>query len=402
MLKQDTFTGIIAIVGTALAIMMIMSIIVVDEVRNISVAPESNRSHTYYIRYQIVKDSMWRNSGFIEYGIYHDYLSALSTPEYVALVAMNTLPVGKEGEDETVNAKVKATDASFWKIMSFSFIEGKPYGREEFESGVAQAVVSDKLAKAVFKGQEVLGQTLMINYVPYRVTGIVKDISPVFRSASGDVWIPATSQEGFDEYAVLMLLRNRSDFRELEQEIRNVEKKYGINNTGKELTLRGPDAHREDAVSAYYITKEEKDAALTAQYRKQLLIFLILLLVPAVNLSGLSFSRIKKRTAETGVRKAFGARKHNILMQALFENLITSLTGGIIGLVLSYLAVFQLKTWLLKIPADSSLPGEAFISFPVFAAVFIACVLINLLSAGMPAWRASGLSIVDSLNENDN
>jgi putative ABC transport system permease protein len=198
-----------------------------------------------------------------------------------------------------------------------------------------------------------------------------------------------------------MLLKDKSAFPRMEQEIRDVEKKYGLNNTGKELTLRGPDSPKENVVSDSNITKEEKAAALTIQYRKQLLIFLILLLVPAVNLSGLSFSRIKKRTAEIGVRKAFGAKKHVILIQVLFENLITSLAGGIIGLVLSYVAVFHLKTWLLKIPDDSSLPGEVFVSLPVFAAVFIACVLINLLSAGIPAWRASNLSIVNSLNEND-
>ncbi|MDR1201515.1 MAG: ABC transporter permease [Tannerellaceae bacterium] len=403
MLKQNKFISLIAILGTALAIMMIMSIVVVDEIRSISIAPEGNRSHTYYIKYQRITHPNGWNSGLVDYDICRDYLSDLSTPDDVSLFASETFPVGKEGEDETVNAKVKVTDASFWKIMNFSFIEGKPFGQEEFESGITQAVVSEGLVKNLFKGQEALGQTLLVNYMPYRIVGIVKDVSPIFQSASGDVWIPATSQEGVYGYTILMLLEDKSRLPELEREIRNVEKKYDANNTDRELRLRGPDSHRESLTDgkSLTITGEEKVAELTTQYRKQLLIFLILLLVPAVNLSGLSFSRIKKRTAEIGVRKAFGAKKYIILIQVLFENLITSLIGGVVGLGLSYFAVFQLKTWLLRIPADSSLPGEAFVSFPVFAAVFIVCVLINLLSAGIPAWRASKLSIVNSLNEND-
>jgi putative ABC transport system permease protein len=405
-LKQHAFISVIAIMGTALAIMMIMSIVVVDEIRNVSIAPEGNREHTYYIKYQRTTNAVQRgnwNAGPIDYDIYRDYLSDLSTPDYVSSFASATLPVGIESEDETVMAKIKATDASFWKIMDFSFVEGKPYGQEEFESGITQAVVSEGLAKNLFKGQEASGQTLLINYVPYRITGIVKDVSPIFQSASGDVWIPATSQEGISGYTILMVLQDKNRLPELEREIRDAEKKYGANNADKILDLRGPDSHKESLTDgkSLIITDEEKAAALGTQYRKQLLIFFILLLVPAVNLSGLSFSRIKKRTAEIGIRKAFGAKKHVILIQVLFENLITSLAGGVIGLALSYAAVIYLKTWLLKIPAGSELPAEAFVSLPVFIAVFIVCILINLLSAGIPAWRASKLSIVNSLNEND-
>ena len=396
----------IAILGTALAIMMIMSIVVVDEIRNISISPENHRDRTYYIKYQIVKDSVknnW-NGGLIDYSIYRDYLADLSIPECVSLYMPLTIPIGKEGTDETVKAKAKVTNASFWKIMDFVFIEGKPFGQEEFESGVAQVVISETIAKQIFKGEKVIGQTLSVNFTPYRIVGIVKDISPVFNAASGDIWLPATSLESFmrsNQYTILLLLKNKNDYLKLEQEVRNIEKKYGANNPNEVLVLRGPDSHKEYQIDVDGMTNEEKKQDLSILYRKQILIFLILLLIPAINLSGLSLSRIKKRTAEIGVRKAFGAKKYIILIQVLYENLITSLLGGLIGLCLSYFAVYQLKKWLLKIPADSSVPTDAFISFPVFLAVFIVCLLINLLSAGIPAWRASKMSIVNSLNEND-
>ena len=46
MLKQNKFISMIAIMGTALAIMMIMTIIVTDEIKEISTAPEINRNRT--------------------------------------------------------------------------------------------------------------------------------------------------------------------------------------------------------------------------------------------------------------------------------------------------------------------------------------------------------------------
>lgn len=406
MLKQNMFISLIAILGTALAIMMIMSIVVVDEIQNISISPEPYRNRTYYIQYQIEKDTVkdsW-NSGSIDYKIYREYLADMSTPEYVSLCMSLTMPVGKEGEDETIKADVKVTNAYYWNILDFVFIEGKPYGQEEFESGVAQAVISETMAKQLFKGEQALGQTLEINYSPYRIVGIVKDVSPVFNVASSSIWVPVTSRESFmrsNQYTVLLLLKDKSDYQKTAREIRALEMRYGANNPNKTLTLVGPDSHRERQMKIVAFSEEEKGKGLATQYRKQVFIILILLLVPAVNLSGLSLSRIKKRTAEIGVRKAFGAKKHIILMQVLCENLITSLLGGMIGLVLSYFAVYQLKHWLLKIPADSAIPAGVFVSFPVFLAVFVVCVLVNLLSAGIPAWRASKISIVNSLNEND-
>ena len=125
-----------------------------------------------------------------------------------------------------------------------------------------------------------------------------------------------------------------------------------------------------------------------------------MLLVPALNLSGFSLSRIRKRMAEIGIRKAFGAKRHVILAQVLYENLITTLIGGIAGLGLSYGAIFVMRKWLFDMPSDGSLPLNALVSGYTFAAVFAVCLVLNLISAGVPAYRASRMNIVDSLNQN--
>lgn len=405
-LRQNVFISLIAILGTALAIMMIMSIIVVDEVRNISIAPESNRDRTYYIEYQLEADTVKGNNtaGPVQYEVYRDYLADMPTPELMSAYTNRTFPIGKEGEKETLKSWVKATDAAYWKIMDFAFTEGKPFGQEEVLSGVKQAVISESLAKRLFKGEKVLGEDLTVNFIPYRIVGIVKDISPVFQVAFADVWIPLTSKESFMQSGctVIMLLKNKDDYPKIKQEVREAEKKYEANiGANRTLTLRGPDPHKAASTFVQGFTDKELAKGISKQRRRQIAIILILLLVPAVNLSGLSLSRIKRRTAEIGVRKAFGAKRHTILIQVLLENLITSLLGGILGLCLSYFAVYQLKHWLLKIPSDSFIPAGAFVSWPVFLAVFIICILINFLSAGIPAWRASRMSIAKTINEND-
>jgi ABC-type lipoprotein release transport system permease subunit len=46
---------------------------------------------------------------------------------------------------------------------------------------------------------------------------------------------------------------------------------------------------------------------------------------------------------------------------------------------------------------ENIIPISALISPWVFLYVFIACILLNLLSSGIPAWRASRLNIVEAI-----
>ncbi|MCD8176203.1 MAG: FtsX-like permease family protein [Tannerellaceae bacterium] len=104
---------------------------------------------------------------------------------------------------------------------------------------------------------------------------------------------------------------------------------------------------------------------------------------------------------EIGIRKAFGAKRHIILIQVLFENLITSLIGGVIGLILSYIVIFNMRRWMLGIPANEPIPFNTLISLPVILSICLTCVLLNLISAGLPAWQAASFSIIRSITQND-
>ncbi|MDH6357958.1 ABC transporter permease [Parabacteroides sp. PF5-9] len=405
MLKQNKFISMIAIWGTALAIMMIMAIIVTDNVKNIGVAPEINRTRTYYLPIEIIKDTTnghW-NAGNVSHHVFHDYIKDLQTPEYISGFDYKEALVAKENSKDYMQMTTKYVDNAYWHILSFPFLEGRPFSQEEFESGIPFAIITETAARKLFQGEQALGKSIVVNAKSYQVIGIVKDISPVFTIASADIWVPYTSTYNYKEssHIVMFLLRDAKDLARLEEELQKAEKRYGSNNPNKVLLLLKPKTHRTYIMNIWGMDDMQVSIALRMQYWKQLFIFLVLLLVPAINLSGLSLSRIKRRIEEIGVRKAFGAKRHHILIQVLFENLITSLIGGFIGLFLSYIVVIQLKEWLLKVPEESFVPINSLISPWVILAVFTVCILINLLSAGIPAYRASRATIVNSLSKNE-
>ena len=72
-----------------------------------------------------------------------------------------------------------------------------------------------------------------------------------------------------------------------------------------------------------------------AARRQRIMIFVILLIVPAINLSSMTQSRLRQRVSEIGVRRAFGSTRAELMGQIIAENLVVTLLAGIVGLLLS-------------------------------------------------------------------
>lgn len=410
MLKQNPFISVISILGTALAIMMIMTMIVTDGIQNASVAPENKRDRTLYLVSFAERDtsngkSSMYASGGLPYEIMKNYVvPAQKTPELTVATSDMNAVVKREGTNDASYQMIQTTDADYWKLYTHTFTEGKPYGQEDFESGLRVAVISETTAKTLFKGEDPIGKNIEINFIPYRVGGIVQDVSPLFQMAAGRIWIPYTSKPGYEQayYNVMLLAANVSDFPKIRQEVNEAKRKLDFEKSPKFVDFSGARTHRVlVTVRDRGTTSEAVNDRIQKTRRRTVFLFAVMLLIPALNLSGFSLSRIRKRMAEIGIRKAFGAKRHVILIQVLYENLITTLIGGVIGLGLSSGIVFGMRKWLLGIPADGSLPLNALVSGTTFLAIFVVCLVLNLISAGAPAYRASRMNIVDSLHQNN-
>ncbi|MCD7932155.1 MAG: ABC transporter permease [Tannerellaceae bacterium] len=143
--------------------------------------------------------------------------------------------------DNFIPATVRSTDASFWYIYSFTFVEGAPFTKETVESGLQEAVISESMAQKLFRGENVLGQTFEIYEIPYRVIGIFKDVSAVFTAAYADVWVPNTSDKMWETGStVIILLKDKKEYPALLQEIRLIKKNISRTGATGQLLLTSP------------------------------------------------------------------------------------------------------------------------------------------------------------------
>lgn len=348
--------------------------------------------------------------GTLPYSLVKECLLNLKTPELVTFVnearydSRDYCIINRQGADNSFDAMTRMTNDAYWKLMNFSFVSGRPFSKEEYDAGQQVAVISQSLAAKLFPGEDATGKTVDLKFVPFRIVGVVKDVSPVFKEAAGDVWVPITAQEDYTEKQLIAMLRlrDKEDYPALLREIDEAERRFNLANKPWTLSLNAPYSHRTHTMDVdRYVSEKERQQAIRTKYRKSAIILLVLLLVPAVNLTGFSLSRMRKRMSEIGIRKAFGAKRHVILFQVLYENMLTSLIGGLLGLILSYPMVLWLRHWLLGIPPGGEVPAGTMLPLPVFLMTFLVCILLNLLSAGIPAYRAAKMSIVDSLYQND-
>ena len=101
-------------------------------------------------------------------------------------------------------------------------------------------------------------------------------------------------------------------------------------------------------------------------------------------------SRLRHRVTEIGVRRAFGASRSSIIRQILGENFIITLLGGIIGLTLSFAFMALGSQMLFEFGDSASSPDLSMIfSWKIFFSAFVICFVLNLISATVPAWKAS-------------
>ena len=117
----------------------------------------------------------------------------------------------------------------------------------------------------------------------------------------------------------------------------------------------------------------------------------ISLLVGGIGIMNVMLASVSERIREIGVRKAIGARSHDIFIQFLAEAVVISLIGGLLGLVAS--------VGLLSLARDLIPQGENINLVPVTAMLygFVFSSLIGLASGIYPALRASRLDPVDAL-----
>ena len=293
-------------------------------------------------------------------------------------------------------------DEHYFNVFDFKLIDGRFLNAADIEQVAFNAVITDRLARDYF-GEEkgLLGEIIEINKKEYKIVGVVKHSGLNNLYVNGDIFLPMTvidaskeSQGYFGPYMAVAKARTSTEslFEEIEKLTRDIPFLDPSQNGGarfnrmRVIVYDHIHLHAEDYFYADNPTETKRNL-----YKLVGLMLLLFSGIPMLNLINLNISRILDRSAEIGVRKAFGAHPSQIMIQIVFENLILTIIGGVIGLAIAHVVMYYANNlrWLDAMRLDFNLS--------VFMISILVVLLFGILSGILPAWRIARSNIVESL-----
>lgn len=419
--RNPLFTSLY-VSGVALAVATVMVFSIIYYVKLAPVYPEYSRERLCYFPVtRFATERGGQSMGGYSPWFINGWFRQLKNAEVLS-VTYNKWDASFLTLEDGSNAKVvrRFTDPQFFEVYDYRLMAGRRFAQADFDAGRREAVVSDGLARRLFGSVEAaVGKDITLDNLSFHVVGVFEEPSRVMEGTFVEVIAPYTAIPGWDagignsgtgSFIAVGKVKDGEGLRLLREEIDGLVQQHNAEpaNEWKYKLPSQPQTHMEHffdpncMASADGIMKSAEESRIA----DILFMLAVLLFVPALNLSGMIAGRMEWRCGEMGIRKSFGATRGRLLRQVLAENMILTLAGGLGGLVVAWILLALSRSWIFGvldshslIGGDVSLSGEMLFAPAVFAGALAVCLVLNLLSALIPAWWSLRRPIVSSLNE---
>lgn len=364
--------------------------------------PETKRDRTLYVERMVMSDSSKNSmmSGPMSFKFLTDYAKTLKTAERVTIFSYFNGSNAYVGSRK-IKLNITFSDADFWHVSDFKFIEGKPFNEQNIANGDYVAVITDDFKKQYFTNSDgpVIGRNVEIENISYKVIGVVKG-SPVTRPFThADIYFPYTAPKSNYQnsgmrgvYMAMILVKNASDIKTVQNEFQSHINRIPLPGVQDGFKYAMLEVRSDPYLEHFVVTILSGGPGLKNIFYGIIgFIMLMVMGLPAINLVNLNVGRILERASEIGVRKAFGAPVKTLMWQFIVENIFITFIGGTIALILTFALIQMINTsgWIAY--------ADLAINFKVFSISIIVCLIFGLLSGVLPALRMSKLSIIDAL-----
>ncbi|NQU27099.1 MAG: ABC transporter permease [Candidatus Marinimicrobia bacterium] len=393
--KLFTFISLFGISFTLLILVVATSF--VDHIFG-PVAPEKKLDRTLSVTTAVLvsKTGGIANGPLLSYHFLNKYVKNLKTPEKISISSFHS-PVVVYNNKNKINFDLKFIDGEFWEILDFKFLEGRPFSTDDVTNRTPVAVINEDLRKQYFGDAPAIGNTINADGTNFRVLGVVKNVSLMRIMPYSDMWVPLTFSKvdfhkptlmQFPGWFAMVLAHSRSDLpairREFDQHLTLVE--YPDDRWKKIIT--GTSTYAEAVTRNIFRNEDDSSTPLLTFIFVLIILFMLL---PTVNLVNINLSRIMERSSEIGIRRAFGATSLTLIGQFITENVIITLIGGGISLLLSLIVIAALNN-------SGMIPHlHMTMNFRIFFTSLSLALLFGLLSGVYPAYKMSCLNPVEAL-----
>ena len=352
-LKSNITRTTLSLLGVTVGIFAIVAVFtIVDSLeKNIRESLKSIGEDVFYVQkwpwgfggeYQWWKYFQWPSPSNAEYKFLHDNLEKASAVAVMDFRGNITLKNGSN----SIQALIQGVSFEYDQISEVPMANGRYFMEQETTNGRNVGIIGWDIAEALFPGQDPVGKIFKLAGQKFTVIGVQErkgeslvdfggnpdkkclitygSFAKMFQSGRPD---PDIVVKGFPDDEGL---------KEVEAEV-----------VGLMRSKRGIKPREE---SNFSINRPEAAAEALSQMFAVLtlagwVIGSFSILVGGFGIANIMFVSVKERTNLIGIQKSLGAKNYSILFQFLFEAVMLSLVGGLVGILLVYsLSFMQLGT----------------------------------------------------------
>ncbi len=291
---------------------------------------------------------------------------------------------------ENANSQVTGTTPDYVSVANLQLAAGAFFSEQEYERGAKVAVLGSDVAETLFGSANPVGQKMRMGTIIVTVIGVLESKGTGFNSPDTAVIIPLTALQ-----QTVALTRTAQGEKVVSSIYVTISDETQSDYVTEQITSLLRSRHRLAASDEddFSISSMEEIASSLQETSATLTLLLgaiaaISLLVGGIGVMNIMLVSVLERTREIGIRKALGAREHDIWSQFLLEAIFLTFAGGIIGAAIG---------WGISAIINHTGTMATLVTPDIVILAVSVSVAIGLFFGFYPAWNASRLNPIEAL-----
>lgn len=317
-----------------------------------------------------------------------DFEDIANKAQYVKNVSPNVSSSGQFiYQNNNYPSSINGVSTAYLDIRQLKIKSGYMFTESDIQQNNKVCVIGKTIADNLFKnGEDPVGKIIRFNAIPFEIIGLLesKGYNTMGMDQDDVVLAPYTAVQK----RILAIDYLQGIYCSAETEDLTSKAVESISNIlATNHNISNPEKYDFDIRS-----QEELSSMLTSTSDLMTVLLAcvagISLIVGGIGIMNIMYVSVTERTKEIGLRMSVGARGADILWQFLIEAILISITGGLIGILLGFLASYGVTF---------------FAGWPVFieswsvAVSFAVCSAIGIFFGWYPAKKAAKLDPIEAI-----